>query len=391
MCIQGDNMDRKNKKLAIISCSGGIDSTTLLYTALNSNMDVITVSFQYQQKHSIEKYALMKVLREIKSTNKFKDNHIKHIDLNMSLFMDETLKNIANCRTDKTIENKTELEYYMPFRNLVFCSLSAMVGESVMIDSNYEELYIGLGIHKHSDVNYTKDYWDITSQFSDNLAQIFKLNDNITTKIFAPYAISFKGAIIKDALELNVPYRKTWTCYDPVKTPIGDDIISYSACHECEACMERQMFGDKYGATDINETNIILYDENAYDNNVALILNELMSIGDIDIGDDLSRMADLFKVCIEWTVINGQFTKEVALDIFNKKCILSHKIISYCKLLGYDPLDVRILANNDGMLQTEFINTVCLSNKLCDWVERKLLSAKDECEHALSVHSMLLM
>ena len=42
------------KKNAVISFSGGLDSTSLLLQLLNNNYKVFTLSFNYGQKHKIE-------------------------------------------------------------------------------------------------------------------------------------------------------------------------------------------------------------------------------------------------------------------------------------------------------------------------------------------------
>ncbi len=44
----------KNKKYAVLSLSGGMDSSTLLLHLLNEGFDVTCLSFNYGQKHKVE-------------------------------------------------------------------------------------------------------------------------------------------------------------------------------------------------------------------------------------------------------------------------------------------------------------------------------------------------
>ena len=55
------------KKLAIISLSGGLDSSTLALKALEEGYDIFTLGFKYGQKNSPELLARQNVLSFIKS------------------------------------------------------------------------------------------------------------------------------------------------------------------------------------------------------------------------------------------------------------------------------------------------------------------------------------
>jgi len=43
-----------NKKYAVLSLSGGMDSSTLLLHLLNEGYEVVALSFDYGQKHKVE-------------------------------------------------------------------------------------------------------------------------------------------------------------------------------------------------------------------------------------------------------------------------------------------------------------------------------------------------
>lgn len=239
-----------SNKLCIISHSGGLDSTTLMAKALAEGFIVQPVSFQYGQKHDVElkaQYIVWEVLKE-----RYPNNLRIPIVLDLGTILGSVKKQYQSIRDSGKIEEKTELEYYTPFRNLVFSSLTAMVGEIVCLTEDLDELYVGIGVHKHSSDSYKKDYWDITPEFVDRLNWLFQLNDGLECKVYAPYADKFKEAIIRDAVELEVPYKLTWTCYKPLCIDRGSEKV-YQPCKECEACIERETQAQKVGVTDIND------------------------------------------------------------------------------------------------------------------------------------------
>lgn len=245
----------KLNKLCIISHSGGLDSTTLMAKALNEGFIVQPITFNYGQNHIVELSA------RIGSWNYFKLKYPEQlrepIILDIGIVLGSIKNQYQSIRDSKKIEEKTELEFYTPFRNLVFSSLAAMVGEIVCLYEDLEELYIGIGVHKHSSESYKKDYWDITPEFVEKLNLIFQLNDGLNCKVYAPYASEYKETIIKDAIDLEVPYKDTWTCYSPVLNVYGNT-NTYTPCHKCEACLERSIQGLKAGVDDINDYEINL-------------------------------------------------------------------------------------------------------------------------------------
>jgi 7-cyano-7-deazaguanine synthase in queuosine biosynthesis len=169
------------------------------------------------------------------------------------------IKKFQKARDTGIIGDKTNLEYYMPFRNLTFASICGMIGELMALYEEYDEVLIGLGVHLHSEGNYSKNYWDITPEFVNKLNAVMELNDSLTFGVFAPYKDGFKDQIVKDAKTLDVPYQLTWTCYNPKKevTEFLDNNIEVTAtpCLECESCKERESMGSLVLA-DVNEYSI---------------------------------------------------------------------------------------------------------------------------------------
>ena len=248
-------------KLCIVSHSGGLDSSTLIAKALAEGMIVQPITFDYGQTNIIEGIAQDRVWAIYKK--RYGDNIRQTIELNIGELLGSIKKQYQAIRDSGKVEDKTELEFYTPFRNLVFSSLASMVGEIICLTEDIDELYVGIGVHKHSSDSYKKDYWDITPAFVEKLNDVLKLNDGIQCRVYAPYANDFKEVIVKDAIDLDVPYKDTWTCYNPKVTGIDfseehpdTGYTLYEPCLKCEACLERQIQGEKAGVDDINDYEI---------------------------------------------------------------------------------------------------------------------------------------
>ena len=241
-------------KLLICSHSGGLDSSTLIAKAIAEGYTVQPVSFTYGQKNEIEKIAQFNVWSEYKERYRDRIRECIHLDIGYMLgsFKDQYQK----IRDNGLVHEKTELEFYTPFRNLVFSSVCAMIGEIQALNEDFKEIGIAIGVHKHSNKSYKKDYWDITPEFVKRLNSIFELNDGLCVSVYAPYVDEFKEAIIRDALDLDVPYHLTWSCYSPEVTENEIDGTIYEEhrpCLKCEACLERESQGLEHEVYDIND------------------------------------------------------------------------------------------------------------------------------------------
>ncbi len=227
-------------KLLILSHSGGLDSSTLFAKALHEGYTVQPVNFIYGQKNIIEIEAQKKVQSYFKV--QYPDQIRETIVLDVQNFLGTAVETFQKNRDNGKANETTEMEFYFPSRNLLFMAVSAVVGEIIANDSGISELALGLGIHQHSDI-YAKDYWDISHQFAEKLADLLDLNDNLNVSVYAPYKDGTKSEIIKDVERLNVPYELTWTCYNPVLYNThenkGEIFETYVPCDKCEACLER--------------------------------------------------------------------------------------------------------------------------------------------------------
>ena len=246
-------MKEIKKKLAIISMSGGLDSATLCAEALNRGYDVFVLNFNYGQKNAVEMKAFKELYNYFKNNYKSKGKIIGHKELDLRGLFGEFLSLWQTMRDDGSMKTVSNHEFYTPSRNLLFSVISAVVGEIIAISDKYDEVEIGLGIHLHTKEAYGehKNYWDITSDFAKRIGQVFHLNDVVKMDVFTPFVSQEKKDIVTRALELGVPWAKTWTCYNP-QLENG----YWVPCNKCEACTERRLAGERAGVPDINDYRI---------------------------------------------------------------------------------------------------------------------------------------
>jgi len=244
------------KNLGIVSVSGGIDSATVACEVLEKGYDLVIVNFEYNQKHKVELVAFDRIHKWLEEKYNTK---IPVHKINLVPLLNSFIGIWEDLRDSKEITNYTDHQYYTPSRNLLFSVISSVIGEIIGFSKQYDKIYVGLGIHTHSKEAYGehKDYWDITPAFYEALNNVFKLNDVKDVRLFAPFVDKTKGELIKRALELQIPYHKTWTCYNPNTIESNDKVI-YTPCNECEACKERELAGKNIGVADINDYEVVI-------------------------------------------------------------------------------------------------------------------------------------
>lgn len=200
--------------------SGGVDSTTALHWAMKKYRLVQPVIFDYGQRHRVETEMARKTCARLG----LKPFVIK-IDLRQiggSALTDET---IAVPKFKKPEEIKEGLPVtYVPFRNGIFISLAAALGESLGI---YD---IVCGFNVIDSPNYP----DTTTAFVRAMTRTINEGTGVKLgrkkfRIIAPFIKMKKSEIIKMGLSLGADYSYSITCYAGREVP----------CLRCSACLLR--------------------------------------------------------------------------------------------------------------------------------------------------------
>ncbi len=203
----------KNEK-AVVVFSGGQDSTTCLFWALDHFAEVETVTFNYNQRHSLEIDCAASIAEEL---------GVKHTVLDMSLL--NQLAPNALTRGDIEIEHKEgELpSTFVDGRNLLFLSFAAVLAKQI------GALHIVTGVCETDFSGYP----DCRDVFVKSLNVTLNLAMDYQFVIHTPLMWINKAETWKLADELgafNFVREKTLTCYNGI---IGD------GCGECPACKLR--------------------------------------------------------------------------------------------------------------------------------------------------------
>lgn len=222
-------------KKALVLCSGGVDSTTLLAMAVErfGAKNVFALSISYGQRHEKEMESAKAVARYYGVKQRFLD--LAHIfaESNCSLLVHST----QNIPEESYAEQLSETEghpvsTYVPFRNGLFLSSAA----SMALSFGCSVLFYGA----HHDDWVGNAYPDCSKEFVDamNCAIVEGTGGELCME--APFVMWSKADIVKKGLELNVPYELTWSCYEGGEVP----------CGVCGTCIDRIRAFEQNGVTD---------------------------------------------------------------------------------------------------------------------------------------------
>ena len=207
-------MDGKKDK-SIVLFSGGLDSTCLLYKALNTT-DPIALLFNYGQRHN----------RELKmAIHQCEYSKIPYKILDIT-FLKEVISTSALLNTDLEVPDVKEVLgdpqpiTYVPNRNMMFLSIATAVAES----SGASLVYYGA-----AEVDTHSGHWDCSLDFLDYMNKTIGLNRRNKIEIKAPFITYSKADIIREGIDNKVNFIYTHTCYK------GEDL----ACGKCASCSSR--------------------------------------------------------------------------------------------------------------------------------------------------------
>jgi 7-cyano-7-deazaguanine synthase len=211
------------KTLAILSLSGGMDSTSLLLNLIKQGYEVHTLSFNYGQKHKIE-------LERAKANIEYlatKGIIIPHTVIDLSILgklYNSALTSDHIAMPEGHYADENMKATVVPNRNAIFSSIVYGYALSLSEQHNIDAV-ISLGIHAGDHAIYP----DCRQDFRDALEHAFKIGNWGSERIqyIAPYLTENKFSILKDALDsceklgldFDTVMANTNTSYNP--TPDG--------------------------------------------------------------------------------------------------------------------------------------------------------------------------
>ena len=243
------------KKQAVLSLSGGMDSSTLLLHLLAKDYEVTALSFDYGQKHRVELERAMELIQYLdENGKKVKYKVIKLAGLT-ELLNSSLVEGGKEVPEGHYAENNMKATV-VPNRNKIFSSITQAVALSIANKKN-TECDIALGIHSGDHDIYP----DCRQEFRDADLEAFRQGNWESERVdyYTPYLYGDKFTILQDGesccevlgLEFNEVYKRTNTSYKPTKEGYSD-YKSASSVERIEAFLklgrrDPVQYGDKNG------------------------------------------------------------------------------------------------------------------------------------------------
>jgi 7-cyano-7-deazaguanine synthase len=238
-------------KKAVLSLSGGMDSSTLLLHLLANGFEVTALGFDYGQKHKVELQRATNLVKYLKEQGQPVTHQIIKLD-GLSTLLNSTLVEGGADVPEGHYQQENMKETVVPNRNKIFSSLIQAVALSIATKGEKQEVAIALGIHAGDhDV-----YPDCRQEFRDIDMEAFRAGnwDSELVNFYTPYLDVNKFEILKDGLaacnklglEFDKVYANTNTSYKPIK--LSDDI--WLSDYKSAASVERVEAFIKLGRPD---------------------------------------------------------------------------------------------------------------------------------------------
>lgn len=202
-------------RTAIVSLSGGMDSTATLAKAIREGVEVKrAIAFRYGSKHGRHENNAARAIAA--------SYGIPFSVLDISAAMQFTTSNLL-AAGDAIPEGYYEAESMrltvVPGRNSIFIAILASIAESEGISE------VWLGIHSGDHHIYP----DCRPAFFDAMDNAVIASSDGRVSLVAPYLLGDKASILRENIPFGVPFALTRTCYT-------DNAI---ACGRCGSCQER--------------------------------------------------------------------------------------------------------------------------------------------------------
>lgn len=207
-------MKKTNK--AVVLLSGGLDSATTLYYAMDRGYACTCLIFNYGQRHNKE----MKRAKAIAQKAGCADQELKiSLPWQGSALLDRSREIPKGTGSSKKIPST-----YVPSRNIIFLSFASSFAEAI----GAQAIFIGANA-----VDYS-GYPDCRPEFYQAYQQALDTGtktgvEHKRIKIYTPLIRKTKAQIIRLGNKLGVPYDLTWSCYSGGRKP----------CGTCDSCVLR--------------------------------------------------------------------------------------------------------------------------------------------------------
>jgi 7-cyano-7-deazaguanine synthase len=208
-------------KKAVLSLSGGMDSSTLLLHLLANGYEVTALGFDYGQKHRVELDRAKSLVKYLNENGQSVKHQIIKLD-GLQNLLHSALVTGGDDVPEGHYEQDNMKETVVPNRNKIFASLIQAAALSIATKGDKQEVAIAMGIHAGDHAIYP----DCRQDFRDADFEAFKIGnwDSELVSVYTPYLDGNKFTILEDGLacceqlglDFNQVYKRTNTSYKPI-------------------------------------------------------------------------------------------------------------------------------------------------------------------------------
>ncbi|MFC6720247.1 7-cyano-7-deazaguanine synthase QueC [Halobacteriaceae archaeon SHR40] len=213
---------------AVILVSGGMDSATAVYEAMDRGYEPYLLHTSYGQETEDKEYECAKALAEEIDAEDFLHVATEHLAaIGASSLTDDEI-DVEEADPD----NEDIPSSYVPFRNSNLLSMAVSYAEGNDCDAVF------IGAHSEDFAGYP----DCRPAFFEAFQGVIDAGTKPETEIelIAPFVEWSKTDIAERGDELGVPYELTWSCYRSEEP----------ACGTCDSCAFRLESFQNIGETD---------------------------------------------------------------------------------------------------------------------------------------------
>jgi 7-cyano-7-deazaguanine synthase len=214
-------------KQAVLSLSGGMDSSSLLLHLLANDYEVTALGFDYGQKHKVELERAKSLVEYLNSKNQKVKFQVIKLD-GLQQLLNSALVTGGKDVPEGHYEQDNMKATVVPNRNKIFSSLIQAAALSIATKNIGDDCAVGqpveiaMGIHAGDHAIYP----DCRQEFRDADFEAFKVGnwDSDLVSVTTPYLDVTKFEILEDGLrscealglDFDQVYKRTNTSYKPI-------------------------------------------------------------------------------------------------------------------------------------------------------------------------------
>ena len=213
-------------KICVLN-SGGLDSSVCTAYAVDKygRENVVTASLFYGQRHQKELECAEAIAKHYRLAHYERDISSVFADAgNVCSLMQGSDIEMAKKSYAEQIAESGKPNTEVPMRNGLFLLCAASMVMSLFPD---EEVTIIYGAH--ADDAAGNAYPDCSPEFAELADKLIQVGSRDKVHLERPLINMNKAGVVKLGLELNVPFAKTWSCYEG----------GAKACGRCGTCIDR--------------------------------------------------------------------------------------------------------------------------------------------------------